>query len=141
MEEWLKVLTPMLGSLAGIAALWWKVTTSVATKTDIGELRDDMNRADENLQKQINQAINLTLDVTKDIREDMRQMRSEIQRLGDKIDANSQLVHTDISKLNDKIDANIATLNDKIDANSQVLHEKIDSVANDLRAEIRQWKQ
>ena len=108
-EEWLKVFAPMLGSLAGIAALWWKVITSVATKTDIAELRDDMNRADENLQKQINQAVNLTLDVTKDIREDMRQMRSEIQRLGD-----------------------------KIDTNSQVLHEKIDNVANDLRAEIRQ---
>ena len=127
MEEWLKVFAPMLGSLAGIAALWWKVTTSVAAKTDIAELRDDMNRADENLQKQINQAFNLTLDVTKDIREDMRQMRSEIQRLGDKIDANSQLVHADISKLNDKIDTN-----------SQALHEKIGNVANDLRAEIRQ---
>ena len=120
MEEWLKVFAPMLGSLAGIAALWWKVTTSVATKTDIAGLRDDMNRADENLQKQINQAFNLTLDVTKDIREDMRQMRSEIQRLGDKIDANT------------------AKLNEKIDTNSQVLLEKIDNVANDLRAEIRQ---
>ena len=109
MEEWLEVFAPMLGSLAGIAALWWKVTTSVATKTDIAELRDDMNRADENLQKQINQAVNSTLDVTKDIREDTRQMRSEIQRLAD-----------------------------KIDANSQVLHENIDNVANDLRAEIRQ---
>ena len=63
----------------------------MAAKTDIAELRDDMNRADENLQKQINQAVNLTLDFTKDIREDMRQMRSEIQRLGDKIDANSQV--------------------------------------------------
>ena len=100
-------VTPLLG----IAALWWKITTSVATK-------EDVNRIAENLQKPINQPVELTLDLTRDIREDMRQMRSEMQTFR----------------------ANISKLNDKIDANSQTLQTKIDSLANKLRTEIREWR-
>ena len=109
MEEWIKIIAPMLAPLVAIAALWWKITTSVATK-------EDVNRIADNLQKQINQSVELTLDLTRDIREEMRLMRSELQ-----------LLRTDISKVNDKIDAN-----------SQTLHGKIDTVANELRAEIRE---
>ena len=97
-----------------------------------------MNRADDKLEKRIdgeianltnalNQGLAATLAVTHEIREDMRQMRSEIQRLSDKIDSTSQ------------------ALNNKIDVNSQASHvdtrkltEQLNNVANDLRAEIRE---
>ena len=111
MEEWVITIAHTVTPLLGIAALWWKITTSVATK-------EDVNRIAENLQKQINQPVELTLDLTRDIREDMRQMRSEMQTF-----------RADISKLNDKIDAN-----------SQTLQTKIDSLANKLRTEIREWR-
>ena len=87
MEEWVKIIAPMVAPLVTIAALWWKITTSVATK-------EDVNRIAEYLQKQINQSVELTLDLTRDIREDMRQMRSEMKTF-----------RADISKLNDKIDS------------------------------------
>ena len=55
MEEWVKVFIPLIGSLVGIGALWWKLTTNMATKkdisdlrTDMSELRADMNRGDQN---------------------------------------------------------------------------------------------
>ena len=100
-------------------------------------LKADVNRADDNLQKQINHAVDLTLSVTQEIREDMRQMRSEFLKLGEKMDAG-------FTRLDDKIDSGLTRLDDKMEANSQASHaetmkltEKIDNVANDLRAEIR----
>ena len=108
MEEWVITIAHTVTPLLGIAALWWKITTSVTTK-------EDVNRIAENLQKQINQAVDLTISLHQDMREGMRQMRSEI--------------HADISKFNDKIDAN-----------SQALHSKIDGVANELRTAIREWR-
>ena len=111
MEEWVKIIAPMVAPLVTITALWWKITTSVAAK-------EDVNKIAENLQKQINQSVELTLDLTRDIREDMRQMRSEMQTF-----------RADISKLNDRIDAN-----------SQTLQAKIDCLANKLRTEIREWR-
>ena len=121
MEEWVKIIAPMLAPLAAIAALWWKITSSVATK-------EDVNRFADNLQKQINQSVELTLDLTRDRREDMRHMRSEIHGLAEKIDANSQAFHADISKLNDKIDANSQTLDGIIDTRSKrVCERKLES--------------
>ena len=49
MEEWIKVIAPVIAPLVGIAALWSKLTTSMATKKDISELRADMYRAVDRL--------------------------------------------------------------------------------------------
>ena len=102
MDEWGITIAHMVAPLLGIAALWWKITTSVATK-------EDVNRFGDNLQKQFKYMFDITIGLTREIRDDVRQMRSEIQELAG-----------------------------KIDANSQTLHGKIDSVANELRAEIRE---
>ena len=144
----LKVWVPLavgLCSLVGISITIFLLGWRIPSKAE-------MNRADDNLQQQINHGVDLTLAVTKEIREDMRQMRSEILTLADKIESISQTIHADISKLNDKIDSNsqaIRTdmsklsdkLNDKIDSNSQAIHEKIDTGTRDLRAEIRELNQ
>ena len=141
--EWIKIIVPsvipLIGVLIGIGALWWKITTSVAT-------RAEMNRADDRLQEQINLVAVSIQAVMKELREDMRQLRSDIlkldekmdagfTRLNEKIDANSQAHYSDINKLNEKMD----------DANSRAHHrdimqviDKIDGVANDLRAEVRE---
>ena len=109
MDEWGITIAHTVTPLLGIAALWWKITTSLATKEDVKTFAD-------NLEEQMNPPVELTLDLTRDIREEMRLMRFELQ-----------LLRTDISKLNDKIDAN-----------SQTLHGKIDTVANELRVENRE---
>ena len=57
-----------------------------------------------NLQKQIDKVFTTNLAITNEIREDMRLMQSQMVRLGEKIDANSQAIHTDISKLTAKIE-------------------------------------
>ena len=162
--EWIKIIVPsvipLIGVLIGIAALWWKITTSVAT-------RAEMNRADDRLQEQINLVAVSIQAVMKELREDMRQLRTDIlkldekmdtgftrldekmdagfTRLDEKIDANSQAHYSDINKLNEKMDAGFTRLDEKIDANSRAHHrdimqviDKIDGVANDLRAEIRE---
>ena len=75
--EWIKIIVPsvipLIGVLIGIGALWWKITTSVAT-------RAEMNRADDRLQEQINLVAVSIQAVMKELREDMRQFRSDMLR-------------------------------------------------------------
>ena len=94
--EWIKIIVPsvipLIGVLIGIGALWWKITTSVAT-------RAEMNRADDRLQEQINLVAVSIQAVMKELREDMRQLRSDILKLDEKMDAG-------FTRLDEKIDAN-----------------------------------
>ena len=133
--EWIEIIVPsvipLIGVLIGIGALWWKITTSVAT-------RAEMNRADDRLQEQINLVAVSIQAVMKELREDMRQLRSDILKLDEKMDAG-------FTRLNEKMDAGFTRLDEKIDANSRAHHrdimqviDKIDGVANDLRAEVRE---
>ena len=100
MEEWVKIIAPMVAPLVAIAALWWKITTSVATK-------EDVNRCADSLQKQPNHWFYLMLDLHRYIREDMRQMRSEMQGLAEKIDASSPTLHTKIDSVANEFRAEI----------------------------------
>lgn len=38
MVEWIKFIAPLIG----IAGLWWKLTTSMVTKTELNAMRSDM---------------------------------------------------------------------------------------------------
>ena len=100
MEEWVITIAHTVTPLVGIAVLWWKITTSVATK-------EDVNRIAENLQKQINHAVDLTISLHRDIREDIRQMRSEMQGLAEKINVSSQTLHTKINSVANEFRAEI----------------------------------
>ena len=97
-----------------------------------------MNRADDRLQEQINLVAVSIQAVMKELREDMRQLRSDILKLDEKMDAG-------FTRLDEKMDAGFTRLDEKIDANSRAHHrdimqviDKIDGVANDLRAEVRE---
>ena len=39
MEEWINSIAPLIG----IAGLWWKLTTSMATKAELNAMRSDMS--------------------------------------------------------------------------------------------------
>lgn len=74
-------------------------------------LQKQIENETSNLQKQIDKVFATSLAITNEIREDMRLMQSQIVRLGEKIDANSeaihanaQAVHADISKLTAKVE-------------------------------------
>lgn len=66
--------------------------------------QEQIENETSNLQKQIDKVFATSLAITNEIREDMRSMQSQIVRLGEKIDANSQAIHADISKLTAKIE-------------------------------------
>ena len=67
-------------------------------------LQKQIENETSNLQKQIDKVFATSLAITNEIREDMRSMQSQIVRLGEKIDANSQAIHADISKLTAKVE-------------------------------------
>ena len=67
-------------------------------------LQEQIESTTTNLQKQIDKVFTTSLAITNEIREDMRLMQSQMVRLGEKIDANTEAIHADISKLNAKIE-------------------------------------
>ena len=50
-------------------------------------------------------------------------MRLEIVKLADKVDANSQVFHTEIAELTGNLHTGIAKLTDKIEVNTHTIHE------------------
>ena len=40
MENWLPTIAPLIA----IAGLWWKITTSMATKADLHKQKDDIDK-------------------------------------------------------------------------------------------------
>ena len=60
MEEWIKVIAPLIG----IAGLWWKLTTSMATKAELTAVKTDL-RAE-------------IAEVKADFKEDIAGVRAEI---------------------------------------------------------------
>ena len=144
MEEWIKVFIPLIGSLVGIAALWWKLTANMATKKDISDLRADMNRIDDNLRAEINGVDgNLRAEINK-LNEKVDagftrldgKIDAGLARLNAKIDANSREHQADINKLNEKIDAGLTRLDEKMDAGFTRLDEKMDAGFARLDAKI-----
>ena len=139
--EWIKFLAP----LVGIAALWWKIATSVATKKDISDLRVEMHRGDDNLRAEMGrlrtEMTNLEERLRGEISSLEERLRGEINNLDDRH-------HVDMNKLSERVDElsnRMDRLSDRMDGLYQahqadiiMVLEKIDGVANDLRAEIRE---
>ena len=134
MEEWIRVFAPVIAPLLGIAALWWKLTTSMATKKDISELRADMNRADDNLRA--------------DMRNLEGRLRADMSNLEDRLFAEISKLNDRMDRLDDRMDRlddRMDKFNDRMDGLYDAHHkdimkvlDKMDGVVNDLRAEIRE---
>ena len=126
LKEWSPLVT-VLGVGITIFLLGWRFPSKA-----------DVNRGDVNLQKQINQGIDLTLAVIKEIREDMRQMRMEIAKLADKIEATTHTIHERINANSQAVHTEIAKLTDKIEATTHTIHERFDERTREIRSEIRE---
>ena len=79
--------------------------------SEISNLQKQIENETSNLQQQIDKVFTTSLAITNEIREDMRLMQSQMVRLGEKIDANTEAIHAnaqathaDISKLTAKIE-------------------------------------
>jgi predicted nuclease with TOPRIM domain len=116
MEEWIKVIAPVIAPLVGIAALWWKLATSMATKKDISELRADMYRADDKLHADMGNLEDRLFTEMSKLNDRMDKLDDRMDKLSDRMDGLYDAHHADIMKVLDKMDG----------------------VANDLRAEIRE---
>lgn len=109
-------LCTFLGICVTVFLLAWRFQSKVDLDRSIDKLGKHIGSRIAKLTITINHGFSATLAVTNEICEEMRQMRSGIQRLSNKIDANSQAIHVDTRKLT----------------------EQLNNVASDLRAEIRE---
>ena len=141
MEEWIRVIAPVIAPLAAIAALWWKLTTSMATKKDISELRADMYRLDDKLRADMS---NLEGRLRADMSNLEDRLFAEISKLNDRMDRLDDRMDRLDDRM-DRLDDRMDKFNDRMDGLYDAHHkdimkvlEKMDGVANDLRAEIRE---
>lgn len=121
MKELLPIVT-ILGFGVTIFLLGWRIPS----RAEMNRIADNLQRQIDkesssrqeqigsvttNLQKQIDKVFTTSLAITNEIREDMRLMQSQMVRLGEKIDANTEAIHAnvqathaDITKLTAKVE-------------------------------------
>ena len=68
MEEWIKVIAPLIG----IAGLWWKLTTSMATKAELTAVKTDLG-------SEINEVKADVVSVRAELKADMAELKAELK--------------------------------------------------------------
>ncbi len=101
----------ILGFGVTIYLLIWRVPSKAYTKRLFDNIQTNLERNTSSLQEYIGKAYTTPPGITNEIREDMRLMQSQMVRLGEKVDANTEAIHAnaqathaDISKLTAKIE-------------------------------------
>ncbi len=70
MEEWIKFIAPLIG----IAGLWWKLTTSMATKAELTVVKTD-------LKAEISEVKSNIADLKADLKAENAELRSDIREI------------------------------------------------------------
>ena len=110
----LKELSPIVTALGvGITVflLIWRVPSKAYMKRLFDNIQTQLERNTFSLQEHLGKAHTTPPGITYVIREDMRLMQSQMVRLGEKVDANTEAIHAnaqathaDISKLTAKVE-------------------------------------
>lgn len=88
MEEWIKFIAPLIG----IAGLWWKLTTSMATKAEltvvktdlkaeISEVKSDMADLKTELKSEIAEVKSNIADLKADLKAENAELRADIREI------------------------------------------------------------
>jgi len=88
MEEWIKVIAPLIG----IAGLWWKLTTSMVTKAeltavktdlsaDIAEVKADVVSVRAELKAEISSVRSDMADLKVDLKAENAEIRADIREI------------------------------------------------------------
>ena len=77
MEEWIKFIAPLIG----IAGLWWKLTTSMATKTELNAMRSDMADMKADLKEDIAEVKADMSSLKADLKEDIVEVKADMSAL------------------------------------------------------------
>ena len=77
MEEWIKVIAPLIG----IAGLWWKLTTSMATKADLNAMKSDMTDMKADLKEDIAEVKSGMADLKADFKTENAELRADIREI------------------------------------------------------------
>ena len=72
MEEWIKFIAPLIG----IAGLWWKLTTSMATKAELNAMRSDMSDMKADLKAEIAEVKSGMADIKADLKAEIAEVKS-----------------------------------------------------------------
>ena len=70
MEEWIKFIAPLIG----IAGLWWKLTTSMATKAELTAVKT-------NLKAEISEVKSNMADLKTDLKAENAELRADIREI------------------------------------------------------------
>ena len=76
MEEWIKVIAPLIG----IAGLWWKLTTSMVTKTELNAMRSDMADMKADLKEDIAALKADMATLRSELKSDMADMKADLKK-------------------------------------------------------------
>ena len=114
MEEWIKVIAPLIG----IAGLWWKLTTSMATKAELNAMRSDMSDMKSDLRAEI-------AEVKADLKQDIAEVKSDMAALKTELKSEIAEVKSDITDLKADLKAENTELRADIREIRQLLYKNV----------------
>ena len=82
--EWLKVIAPVIAVLA----LWWRIASTMATKTDISELRQELNAGISGIRQELHAGLSGLrhefkadlLELRREQKDDMLEMKADLRK-------------------------------------------------------------
>ena len=89
MEEWIKFIAP----LVGIVGLWWKLTTSMATKAEVTAVKTDLRVE--------------IAEVKTDLKEDIAEVKSDMAGMKADIKAENAELRADIREIRQLLYKNV----------------------------------
>lgn len=111
MEEWIKVIAPLIG----IAGLWWKLTTSMATKAELNAMRSDMSDMKADLRAEITEVKSGMADMKADFKEDIAEVKADMVALKADFKTENAELRADIREIRQLLYKNVVDAGGKGD--------------------------
>ena len=111
MEEWIKVIAPLIG----IAGLWWKLTTSMATKAELNAMRSDMSDMKADLKAEIAEVKSGMTDMKVNFKEDIAEVKAGMVALKADFKTENAELRADIREIRQLLYKNVVDTGGKGD--------------------------
>ena len=100
MEEWIKVIAPLIG----IAGLWWKLTTSMATKAELTAVKTDLSAAIAEVKADV---VSVRAELKAELKAEIGSVRSDMTDLKADLKAENAEIRADIREIRQLLYKNV----------------------------------
>ncbi len=128
-------LIPIIGGVIAFCALWWKMATSVATKSDIATMKTELREDIASIRTEFKEDIDK---LRTEFKEDIASVRAEIADVKAELKADIGKLRTEFKEDIASVRAEIADVKAELKADIDKLRTEVKEDITEVRADIRE---